>query len=306
MELRHLRYFVALAQQLNFTHAARKVHVSQSTLSHQIRQLEEELGQTLFDRTGKQVRLTQAGERFLPNANNALREVDSGIHALRRGEDELRGRLAVGATHTFGIGLIPTCIAEFMARHRGVQVSIEEGSADWILQQLRDGRIDLGVAYRPASLGALRFEPLYNEEMVLAVAPGHPLAARKRIRIVELHGRDLVLLPAEFATRQLLDEAFRAVDAQPHVVAETNSMATMIGIVRRIEAGCIVSERAASYLQGLHVVRLEDPSPVRTPGLVWNGAAVSSPAAEMFASLLRRIARDEKKVVATRLRRKPA
>lgn len=293
MELRHLRYFVALAQQLNFTHAARKVHVTQSTLSHQIRQLEDELGQKLFERAGRTVSLTEAGERFLPNANNALREVDSAIHALHGDEGRLQGRLRVGATHTFGIGLIPSCTAAFVERHPAVRLEILEGSANWIVEKLTAGELDLGVTYRPAVMNTLRFEPLYNEEMVMAVSKDHTLANRKRLRMVELHGRGLVMLPKEFATRQLLDESFQAAGIQPNVMAETNSMATMIGIVRRIEAGCIVSERAVGYLEGLHVLRLEDPTPVRTPGLLWNGA-VSNPAIEVFSSIVHRASREEK------------
>ena len=97
MELRHLRYFVALAECLSFTRAAERVHVTQSTLSHQIRQLEEELGQPLFDRIGKRVMLTEAGETYLGYASRALREVDHGLSDLMRAGDQLSGEVRIGA-----------------------------------------------------------------------------------------------------------------------------------------------------------------------------------------------------------------
>jgi hypothetical protein len=104
MELRHLRYFVALAEYLSFTRAAQRVHVTQSTLSHQIRQLEEELGQTLFDRIGRKVVTTEAGELFLGFATRALQEVDHGIATLKPSSRSLSGQLRIGTTHTFNIG----------------------------------------------------------------------------------------------------------------------------------------------------------------------------------------------------------
>jgi LysR family cyn operon transcriptional activator len=137
MELRHLRYFVALAEYLSFTRAAARVHVTQSTLSHQIRQLEEELGQPLFDRIGKKVVTTEAGELFLAYAVRALKEVDHGIAMLKPGAAGLSGQVRVGTTHTFNIGLIPECVAQFLARHPLVRVRVEELPAEQIGEHTR-------------------------------------------------------------------------------------------------------------------------------------------------------------------------
>ena len=107
MELRHLRYFVALAECLNFTRAAERVHVTQSTLSHQIKQLEDEVGRALFERIGKRVVMTEPGEVFLEYASKALREVDQGLGALKQDAAALAGEVRIGATHTFNLELIP-------------------------------------------------------------------------------------------------------------------------------------------------------------------------------------------------------
>lgn len=291
MELRHLRYFVALAECLSFTRAAERVHVTQSTLSHQIRQLEDEVGQVLFDRVGKKVVTTEAGQLFLAYASRALREVDAGIAMLQPTAGGLTGQVMVGATHTFNIGLIPECVALFLARHPTVKVSVEELPADDIGTRVRSGDLDLGIAYRPDGPTDLSFEPLYNEEMVLVVADTHPLANRRRIRMVELHQQPLVLLPVRFTTRTMLDECFAACGAEPSVVAEMSTVAPMIGLVQRAPVGTIVSANAVPPDRtGLRTVPIESPTPIRTPGLLWRTTGVKAPALQAFAVIVRKTA----------------
>jgi LysR family cyn operon transcriptional activator len=291
MELRHLRYFVALAEYLSFTRAAARVHVTQSTLSHQIRQLEEEVGQPLFDRIGKKVVTTEAGELFLAFASRALKEVDLGLAMLKPGGSGLTGQVRIGATHTFNIGLIPECVALFLARHPTVRVSIEELAADQIGAKLQAGELDLGIAYRPSGPSELWFEPLYNEEMVLVVADTHPLASRKRIRMVELHQQRLVLLPEYFATRTLLDECFKASGAEPIVVAEMSTIAPMLGLVLRMQIAAIAATNAVpAAMKGLRVIPLESPTPIRTPGLLWRLGGKQAAPVQSFAVIVRKTA----------------
>lgn len=290
MELRHLRYFTALADCLNFTRAAERVHVTQSTLSHQIRQLEDEVGRPLFERVGKRVVLTDAGELFWSYAQRALKEVDQGLGLLREAATPITGALRIGATHTFNIRLIPDCLATFLARFPTVKVAVEELEADGIEARLRSGNLDIGIAYRPAGATDLWFEPLYHEEMVLVVAAGHPLARRKRIRMVELHRRRVVMLPPLFATRAMLDECFAGSGAEPVVVAEMNTIAPMLGLVERTDLLAIVARNAVPPGMGLHVIPIESPTPVRTPGLLWLRQRDPQPAIRSFASIVRRTA----------------
>jgi LysR family cyn operon transcriptional activator len=290
MELRHLRYFVALAECLSFTRAAERMHVTQSTLSHQIRQLEDEVGQPLFERIGKRVVLTEAGENFLGYASKALREVDDGLSHLKRVGDELTGEVRIGATGTFNISFVPECLALFLQRNPTVKVSVEEMAADVIGQRLIDASLDVGIAYQPADPTHLWFEPLYTEEMVLVVAPSHPLAQRRRVRMVELHRQPLVLLPRAFATRVLLDECFRASGAEPVVAAEMNTIAPMIGIVARTQLATIVSSHAVTPREDVRVVPLENPTPVRTPGMLWKRNAKQPAAVRSFAACIRKLA----------------
>jgi LysR family cyn operon transcriptional activator len=292
MELRHLRYFVALAEQLSFTVAAEKVHVTQSTLSHQIRQLEDELGCRLFDRENKRVSMTQTGEAFLERVQNALREVDEGISTVRLAADEMSGVVRIGTTHTFNMRIIPRCMALFLERHPSVRVDVLEMSGDDIAAALLRGELDIGVTYKPQNAPELRFEPLYSEEMLLAVGEKHPFAQRRFVRTAELHLQRVVLLPRTFATRALLEECFRMANATPVVVAEMNAIAPMIELVSITNIATIVSEHALRR-DDVRVVPLESPTPVRSPGLLWRTGDARSPAARAFASIIRGVSNGE-------------
>lgn len=288
MELRHLRYFTALAERLNFTHAAETVHVTQSTLSHQIKQLEDEVGQRLFDRVGKRVVMTEAGEQLLPVATKALRDIDDGLRTLKGSARQLSGMVRIGATHTFNISLIPTCLATFLTDNPSVRVTVDELSAAEVEERIERNELDIGITYRPLELRDLWFEPLYNEEMILAVGPQHPFASRRRIRIIELHRRNLVLLPKAFSTRKMLDDCFQSASAEPVVMAETNTVAAMLSLVRRMEIAAIVSEQAVSDMEDVHVVALESPTPMRTPGILWKREGERAAAVRSFAAIVRR------------------
>lgn len=288
MELRHLRYFIALAGSLNFTRAAERVHVTQSTLSHQIRQLEEEVGLPLFERIGKRVVMTPAGESFLAYASRALKEVDMGLGELKRDSAAMIGEVRIGTTHTFNLEFIPDCVARFLQDSPAVRVIVEELPADAIALQLEAGKLDFGVAYRPESPSVLQFEPWFNEELVLVVGQHHPLAARRRLRVIELHREPLVLLPPSFSTRRLLDECFAAAGAEPAIIAEMNSIAAMMGLAARMQVGTIAVAGATSLHRALRTIPLENPTPMRTPGLLFNNGRPQSPASRAFAALLRR------------------
>lgn len=288
MELRHLRYFIALAGSLSFTKAADRVHVTQSTLSHQIKQLEDEVGRPLFDRTGKRVALTEAGRAFAGHAMRALQEIDQGLGSLKAFDAELTGQLRIGATHTFNLRVIPSCMAAFMSLHPTVQITVYELPADAINERLRQGELDLGISYQPRESIQLDFEPLFDEEMKLVVGKSHPFAARKRVRMAELNRQRMVLLPSGSATRSMLDEYFRHSGAQPTVVAEMNTIAPMLGLVSRTDVAAIVVENAIPSSDDLRAIALEGPTPVRTPGILWRRDGERTQQARAFAAIVRK------------------
>lgn len=290
MELRHLRYFDAVAETLNFTRAAERLHVTQSTLSHQIKQLEDEIGAPLFDRSSKRVRLTETGEVLRSHMTPALERIDLGLQALRAPAEAITGSIRLGTTPSFNTQMVPTCVATLLKSYPAMGVVVEELSAGQILKRLRSGHLDMAVSYPPGDGTDLWFEPLYNEELRLVVAANHPLARRRKVRMVELHNLRMVLLPGTFLTRKLLDDCFDAAGAKPIVVAQLNSVAPMIELIRQTDLAGIIPESAVGMGPGLRVIPLEDPTPIRTPGMLWLKGATRSPVLKHFAEIIRRAA----------------
>jgi LysR family transcriptional regulator, cyn operon transcriptional activator len=290
MELRHLRYFDAVAETLNFTRAAERLHVTQSTLSHQIKQLEDELGTALFDRSAKRVRLTEAGEILRSHMTPALEQIDLGLKALRSPGEAITGSIRLGTTPSFNTQMVPQCVATLLKSYPGIQVTVEELSAGQILKRLRSGHLDMAVSYPPGEGSDLWFEPLYNEELRLIVGIRHPLARRRRVRMAELHNVRMVLLPGTFLTRKLLDDCFAAAGAKPVVAAQLNSVAPMIELIRQTELAGIIPESAVAQSAELRVIPLEDPTPIRTPGMLWAKGAARSPVLKHLAEIIRRAA----------------
>lgn len=294
MELRHLRYFTALAEELSFTRAAEKVHITQSTLSHQIKQLEAELGQELFSRIGKRIVITEAGEMLLSGVTRALREIDDGVRSLRGGAAPTLGELRIGSTYTFNIKFVPVCVATFLKRYPTNSVTVLELSADDVEEQLEQEEIEIGIAYRPALRPGFIFEPLYIDEMVLAVGAKHPFASRKRIRLAELHRHALVLQTKGSDTRQILDSCFRSVDVEPVVAAEMNAAGPMISLVQEVNIGAIVSKHVASGFDRVRFIPLESPTPLRTAGILLKASRSKSLAGQSFISVIRKAIVDAK------------
>jgi len=304
MELRHLRYFLALAERLSFTRAAAQVHVTQSTLSHQIKKLEDELGRPLFQRFGKRVMMTEAGELLRPSMTRALNEIDGGIRLLRGAGHQLSGRLRIGATQTFSINFVPACVATFLERNPSVKITVYEHSSAEIENSLRREELDVGIAYRPQEMHELRFEPLYEEEMVLVVPRDHPLASRKRIRMSELHRQALVLLTADFATRRMLDDWFVSVGAAPLILAEMNAIAPILGVLRRMKVGTIISEQAVPEGAGFASIAIESPTPMRTPGILWNSKGEDQSIVKSFGAVVRGAVLSRESMAASTLTRR--
>lgn len=287
MDLRHIRYFEAIAETLNFTRAAERLHITQSTLSHQIRNLEEELGVALFDRRGKRIALTEAGAKLRSYMLPALGQIDRGIQALKHPGNLQITHLRLGTTPTFNTRVIPLCVPRFLALHPGHRITVEELTAAPLERGVADGRLDLAVSYQPQDSHTLWFEPLYKEELQLVVNARHPLAKRRRMRMVELHHERMVLLPPETATRALLDECFSLAGAAPQVVAQFNSVATMIEVIRQTDLAGIIASTAVASGPDLKVIALQDPAPVRTPGLMWRKGATRSAELRQFADIIR-------------------
>lgn len=287
MELRQLRYFLSVAETQHLTQSAQALFVTQSTLSHGLRQLEDELGVQLFDRVGRGLKLSQAGAAFKTYAGRALQELEAGRMALAEITGLRAGTLTVGVIPTFLTSLVPSAVALFSSRYPGIQVAIRDLRADPIEELLLAGQLDLGISFYPTERDDIETEALFTEQLQLLVNPTHRLARRRGIALRTLKDTPLALLPRSFGTRRLLDQAFKAAGLAPTVRVEMESVEALIAACRSGELATIVPERAARQAPQLHTIALTDPTPVRHAGILWRKGASRSAAAQAFVALLR-------------------
>ena len=233
MELRQLRYFVAVAEERHFGRAAKRLRLSQPPLSAQIKGLEEELGVKLFQRSTRQVALTDAGRTFLERAEGILEAVEEAKEAAKGADEGVRGRLEIGFISSATLGLLPPAIRLFRERFGGVEIELRELTSAQQIDALYAGEIRVGLVRLPLRAPGLRFEPLQEESFLVALPSGHPLEALESVPLEAMVDQPLI-----FFTRQLMPslhaqivELFQRVGAFPNVVQHAVHLQTIVGLV---------------------------------------------------------------------------
>jgi LysR family transcriptional regulator, benzoate and cis,cis-muconate-responsive activator of ben and cat genes len=287
MELRHLRYFVVVGEEENMSRAAVKLHVSQPALSKQVRDLEDEIGFSLLQRTAKSVRLTEAGRVFLDNARALLRHADEAVKEPRAVARAEPAELHVGYSPTPVAEILPKTLRAFQRAMPNVHVRLHDWSNQAILDGVRDGRLQVGLIVSPpkaSSLRDLRYEELFHERVCVAVSPQHPFARRRAIPLTEVAAEPLICLTREDYPEyhDYLSITFSKVKQKPRIAEEHDSMA---GILSSVEAGAGVAfgGDVFGYSFGPRVKVLHltpEPKPISIGLAALKGKL--SPAAEKF------------------------
>jgi LysR family transcriptional regulator, cyn operon transcriptional activator len=286
--LRQIQYFLAAAESLHFTKAAERLSVTQPTLSHQIAQLETSLGGPLFDRIGKQVRLTESGTLLQRYASRAVRELEAGRLALSELEGMVRGELRIGVIQSFSRTLLPSILGGFITKYPGIHLDIREMTGLEIEQGLAAGSLDLGIAFAPTALDGTEVEPVLDERLLLVVGPDNEFAKRRSVRLSELNKKAVVLLNKSYLTRRLIDKYLEQAGAKPNVVCETNSMEIMLGAVAQSRIVTIAPEYGLRHEGGRYrAIPLREPTPVRTSALLWPRLGFRSISARTFGQMMR-------------------
>lgn len=190
MELQNLEAFLQVARQRSFTRAAAALFLTQPSVTARIQALEQEIGQPLFERRGRTVRLTEAGEAFLPYAQRALELIQEGTSAAR--EIEGRGTVLVGATVSAATAILPDLLEAFRRERPAARVVVRYGHSNEVVEMLRDGLADVGFVVRPLHEPLISMEPLLTDDIVLLTPPDHPLASRRRLAPRDVVGHTLI------------------------------------------------------------------------------------------------------------------
>lgn len=285
-ELRHLRYFLAVARTKSFTRAAEQLHISQPTLSHQIRQLEERLGTRLLHRFARHAELTPAGEAFKPHCERMLNELSDGITAVAELEGLVRGSLRLAVFHSFSSSMLGPVLADFALRYPGVHVVARLLPRVEMERELLAGALDLAVAYAYDAEHIVA-ETLFEEELVLIVGRRHALARRASIPMRALADLSLVLLTEEFGARQFVERFFAREKLTPNVVLEMNAIEPILSTIRQPPLATVLSRGVISSRSELHAVRLTRPTPKRSCAILWRRDGYRPVAANRMAEMIR-------------------
>jgi len=287
MTVEELRWFVAVAEREHVTAAAAELHVSQPALSRALSRVQAHVGVPLFDRQGRNLRLNRYGRLYLERARRALAELDAGGAELAAATGRGGGGVVqLAFLHTLGTWLVPALLRGFGAVHPDVTLRLDQGSAQEMTELLRSGDVDAILTSPRPEDPAIGWHALATEPLRLAVAPGHPLAARKRVRLAEVAAEPFVAMKPEYGLRGATDALCAAAGFTPRIAFEGDDIGTLRGLVAAglgvallplpHSAGAEIEQPATPHLQ------VADRGAHRLLGLAWDTTRYRSPATDAF------------------------
>ena len=292
MDYDQLASFLQVAKLQSFSRAAEKLYRTQPAISAQVRLLEQECGEKLFDRSGKRVLLTQAGEILCRYAEKLLDMQKEALQAIAELNQTPRGKLYIGANEATCLYVLPKTFAQFKHRYPLVQISIYRNFSHKILQKVQEGEVDLGIVTLPQTANNIEIIPLFRDEVQVVVPKNHPLAKHKRVTIEEMTHYPLVI-PKTGRTRVMLDRLLR--DYRDHVQISME-LASVETIKKFVGAGLGISIISRTYAQPevaagvLKLIPLEGLKLHRELGLIYRRDRYLSLPAKIFIEVVRETA----------------
>jgi LysR family transcriptional activator of glutamate synthase operon len=289
MDVRQLRYLVALAEEQHFTRAAAREHVAQPALSQQIRKLEDELGLPLVQRTTRSVALTEAGTMLVERARRVLAELEAARAELEELSGVRAGRVTIGAMQTLGAFDLPLLLATFHAQHPHVELAVREEPSDTLAAMLRADQLDLAILSVTDRIErrGLGLEELATEDLVAVLPLNHALADRKQLRFFELAGEEFIGFREGGALRHILIQAAAAAGFTPRFAFESNEVPRIRALVARGMGVAVLPRSGVPDDADVAVVSLTSPRPTRDVTLAWRADRRQPPAAAAFLTLAR-------------------
>src|SRR5437762_8373875 len=256
VEVRHLRYFLALARAGSFSRAADRLGISQPSVSQQMRDLETALRVSLFQRRGKRILLTSAGLVFQEHARAILHQLENFLDELGGDSEQVRGDLHLGTVPWLDVALVPQLLGLFAATYPPFNLTVTEISSDDIETALEEGRMDVGLGFLTHHSPNLHYELLSSDEFVLIVPAGHPWWNRRMVHFSELHQQLLLQLPRRFVVRRMTDDICRTNLGRPRTVAEISAIETLLRSLAPLKAAALLPKVALRGTTGLTAIQL--------------------------------------------------
>jgi len=289
MEVRQLNYFIKAAELLHFTEAAAASFVTQSTLSQQIKQLEDELGMLLFDRVGKQVRLTEAGNTFLLHARQIILDIKKSKQAIFELANMINGELRIGVTYAFSSLLLPA-LTPFSEKYPGIMIHVEYGTAGELENKLKMADLDIILAFHEQSDGdGLEMQPLFSSRIMMVVSKKNKLAALPKISLKELGKLELILPSNGFSSRDLLNDIFRKNKIVPNIKIEMNDVHSLLSMVESGHWATIINEKAIITWDTLTAIPISGKELFKQAFILWQQGVYRKKSALLFMEELTKV-----------------
>ncbi|MBR2637729.1 MAG: LysR family transcriptional regulator [Bacteroidaceae bacterium] len=286
MELRQLKYFVKSAEYLNFSEAAKHLFITQSTLSQQIKQLEFELGFTLFLRNSRHIALTEAGEEFLPFAKRTIQEAEDGVQRLYDLQHVKAGTLRVGVTYSLNT-VLTEGVLEFMKSYPAIKLEICYKTVNELLELLRNNKLDFILSYKPlVNIPEVESTPLFENALAVVVNKEHVLASRKRVKLADLQNYQMVLPAEGLQARMMLDRLMENKDFKLQSHVELNETNILLQLVASSGYATILSSSAVFGKNRFKSILLDEPGNVMEASLLRLKGAYQKAAAKEFIKIL--------------------
>ncbi|AUV53307.1 LysR family transcriptional regulator [Raoultella planticola] len=289
MSVKQLRAFLAVAHTLNFAHASERLNISQPALSLTIKGLEEGLGGALLQRSTRRVTLTQEGEIFLPMARQLLADWDNAEEAMRQSFTLQRGKISIAAMPSFAANVLPEVLKAFRDRYAGINVTVHDVINEQVIEMVREGRVEMGIAFEPAPTNNLLFTPLGVDRFIAIVPKSSPLAGKHRLTWRELLTLDFITLQRPSAVRLMLEEELARSGRQLDVALESHQLVTVGRMVASGLGGSAVPALCQSQMQALGAVclPLDNPPIEKCVGVIHAGHLQLSKAAQALLGTLK-------------------
>ncbi|MCZ0874950.1 LysR family transcriptional regulator [Peribacillus sp. AS_2] len=289
MELRQLKYFYAVCQELHFTRAAEKVGISQPSLSQQIRLLEHEIGTPLFDRIGKKTDLTEAGKLLLKYTQKIFYELEQVKTSINELNGLQRGTISIGTVLTVENYLIPPTLLNFHRLYPAIKISVLGLRTGDIQKHLLENKLDFGIVFLPMKGDELETISLYTEEMAFAVPTGHPLEKQDILGLEVLQTTPSILLPENYFIRQLINKACKELDFVPEPIFEITTMESLINMVIEGVGVTILPKPYLEYLNhpNIKIIPILNSNLAREVGIVYRQDKYLSAATHNFINNLK-------------------
>lgn len=288
MEIQQLRYIVALSQERNFIRAARRVSVTQPTLSHQIKKLEDEMGTPLFERSSQGVRLTGAGEKFIPFAIAALDSLQKGLAELQKETGEISGKITVGAIPTINPYLMPGALIRIKKEAPQLAIELHEETTSVLLESLKTGKIDIGILALPITDPGIVSRSLGREEFLLAVAKNHAFAERKQVTSKITREEKLLILQEGHCFADQALEYCSRLREDSQITFQGSSLTSVMKLAAAEEGLTLVPKMAANPRENpdLAFIPFNSPKPSREIGIIWRITAPLTPAHHFLMNVI--------------------